>query len=139
MKAARIVLIGSAVAVVGLIAALAIASMPTHTRVIAAGASSPPDEAAIERGRYLAVAADCTACHTAPDGKPFAGGLALASPLGTIYSTNITPDKDSGIGNFTLNDFDRAVRHGIDDEGVTLYPAMPYPSYAVMSDDDITA
>ncbi len=59
--------------------------------------------------------------------------------LGTIYSTNITPDPESGIGKFTLDDFDRAVRHGIDDEGVTLYPAMPYPSYALMSDADIAA
>ena len=103
--------------------------------------SQPPhsDAASIERGRYLAVAADCTACHTAPGGKPFAGGLAIDSPLGAIYGTNITPDRASGIGNFTLDDFDRAVRHGIDDEGVTLYPAMPYPSYAFMSDEDIAA
>ena len=129
-------LIVLAVAAVGLIAALAIALMPTHTRVIAASA---PDTAMIERGRYLAVAADCTACHTAPGGKPFAGGLPIGSPIGAIYSTNITPDRESGIGRYTLDDFDRAVRHGIDDEGVTLYPAMPYPSYAVMTDEDLAA
>ena len=132
------------VAVVALSTALAIALMPTHTRVIAAGAiatsaSAAPDAAAIERGRYLAVAADCTACHTAPGGKAFAGGLPIGSPIGAIYSTNITPDKESGIGKFTLDDFDRAVRHGIDDKGVTLYPAMPYPSYAVMTDEDVAA
>jgi alcohol dehydrogenase (quinone), cytochrome c subunit len=120
-------------------AVLIYALMPTHTRPIASSQPPHSDAASIERGRYLAVAADCTACHTAPDGKPFAGGLALDSPLGAIYSTNITPDKDSGIGNFTLDDFDRAVRHGIDDEGVTLYPAMPYPSYALLSDQDVTA
>jgi mono/diheme cytochrome c family protein len=112
---------------------------PTHTRSISRVGPATADEASIMRGRYLAVAADCTACHTAPGGKPFAGGLALASPIGTIFSTNITPDKKTGIGNFTLDDFDRAVRHGIDDEGVTLYPAMPYPSYALLSDEDTAA
>jgi len=127
--------------VIGLIiffGALGFALMPTHTRPIAQG-QPPSDAVSIERGRYLAVAADCTACHTAPGGQPFAGGLAIDSPLGSIYSSNITPDKDSGIGNFTLDDFDRAVRHGIDDEGVTLYPAMPYPSYVLMSDQDVAA
>jgi mono/diheme cytochrome c family protein len=121
------------------LAALTFALWPTHTRQIAAGQSAGSDTASIERGRYLAVAADCTACHTAPGGKPFAGGLAIDSPLGKIYSTNITPHPESGIGKFTLDDFDRAVRHGIDDEGVTLYPAMPYPSYALMTDWDIAA
>ena len=119
--------------------ALIFALMPTRTRQIAASQAAGLDAAAIERGRYLAVAADCSACHTAPGGKPFAGGLAIDSPLGAIYSTNITPHAESGIGKFTLGDFDRAVRHGIDDEGVTLYPAMPYPSYASMSDADIAA
>jgi mono/diheme cytochrome c family protein len=125
--------------VIVFLGALTFALLPTHTRPIAASQSAGSDAASIERGRYLAVAADCTACHSAPGGKPFAGGLAIDSPLGAIYSTNITPDPESGIGKFTLNDFDRAVRHGIDDEGVTLYPAMPYPSYALMSDSDVAA
>lgn len=120
-----------------LLGALIFALLPTHTRSIAAAKKPAADAASIERGRYLALAADCTACHTAPGGKPFAGGLALDSPLGTIYSTNITPDGESGIGKFTLDDFDRAVRRGIDDEGVTLYPAMPYPAYARLSDNDV--
>jgi mono/diheme cytochrome c family protein len=119
--------------------AFAFALFPTHTRPIAATHLSGSDSASIERGRYLAVAADCSGCHTAPGGKPFAGGLAIDSPLGAIYSTNITPDPESGIGKFTLDDFDRAVRHGIDDAGLTLYPAMPYPSYALMNDEDINA
>jgi mono/diheme cytochrome c family protein len=134
----KAVTIAVSLAIVLFIAALAIALVPTHTRAIAANTSAP-DDAAIERGRYLAVAADCTACHTAPGAKAFAGGLAINSPLGAIYSTNITPDKESGIGKWTLDDFDRAVRHGIDDEGVTLYPAMPYPSYAALSDEDVAA
>jgi len=136
-KRALLVLVGLAVLV--FVGALAFALLPTHTRPIASSQPPASDAASIERGRYLAVAADCTACHTMPGGKPFAGGLAIDSPVGAIYSTNITPDLESGIGKFTLDDFDRAVRHGIDDEGVTLYPAMPYPSYALMSDEDITA
>jgi alcohol dehydrogenase (quinone), cytochrome c subunit len=134
---ARLLLVLLVVVVVVFLGALGFALAPTHTRPI--GARPTADAASIERGRYLAIAADCAACHTAPDGKPFAGGLALDSPLGAIYSSNITPDENSGIGKFTLDDFDRAVRHGIDDEGVTLYPAMPYPSYAVMSDEDVAA
>jgi mono/diheme cytochrome c family protein len=86
---------------------------------------------------YVAQLADCVACHSTPDGHPFAGGLAMGSPLGTIYSTNITPDKDTGIGNYTLADFDLAVRHGIAQDGHRLYPAMPYPSYAKLTDDDV--
>ncbi|MDR3447399.1 cytochrome c [Dyella sp.] len=93
----------------------------------------------IKQGEYLARAGDCAACHTAPGGQPFAGGLAIASPIGTIYSNNITPDPDTGIGKFTYGQFERAVRRGIDDEGHTLYPAMPYPSYAKVSDQDIQA
>jgi alcohol dehydrogenase (quinone), cytochrome c subunit len=121
-----------------LVAALIFALVPSHTRVINAGQHSS-DAASVERGRYLAVAGDCTACHTSPAGNAFAGGLPLASPLGTIYSTNITPDRESGIGTYSLDDFDRAVRHGIDKQGETLYPAMPYPSYARLTDADLAA
>lgn len=71
------------------------------------------DAQLVARGEYLARAADCAACHTAKGGQPFAGGLPMASPLGTIYSTNITPDKALGIGGYSLEDFDRAVRRGI--------------------------
>ena len=135
----RTLLVFLGLGVLVFLGALIFALLPTHTRPIAASLAAAPDAASVERGRYLAVAADCGACHTAPGGKPFAGGLAIDSPLGAIYSTNITPDPESGIGKFSLDEFDRAVRHGIDDEGVTLYPAMPYPSYASMSDADIAA
>jgi mono/diheme cytochrome c family protein len=119
--------------------ALMYALWPTTTRAIAPAKSAETDTLAVERGRYLAVAGDCTACHTGPGGKPFAGGLAIASPVGTIYSTNITPDREAGIGAYTLDDFDRAVRHGIGKKGGSLYPAMPYPSYARITDEDIAA
>ncbi|NIE78040.1 c-type cytochrome [Pantoea sp. Ap-967] len=96
--------------------------------------------ALIEKGAYLARAGDCVACHTSHDGgKPFAGGLGIASPIGTIYSTNITPDKQTGIGNWTYGEFERAVRRGIGHDGSALYPAMPFPSYAKVSDEDTQA
>lgn len=93
----------------------------------------------IKKGEYLAKMGDCIACHTAPKGKDFAGGLGIATPIGTIYSSNITPDKANGIGDYTLQDFDNAVRYGIRKDGKTLYPAMPYPSYARVSNEDIEA
>jgi alcohol dehydrogenase (quinone), cytochrome c subunit len=88
-------------------------------------------------GEYLARAGNCVVCHTVPGGRPFAGGVKMATPGGVIYSTNITPDKDTGIGNYTPEDFGRAVRQGIAKDGHRLYPAMPYPSYAKVDDDDI--
>ncbi|WP_097306333.1 cytochrome c [Pseudomonas chlororaphis] len=95
-------------------------------------------QALIKQGEYLARAGDCVACHTAKDGKPFAGGLPMETPIGTIYSTNITPDK-TGIGEYSFDDFDKAVRHGVAKSGSSLYPAMPYPSYARVSDADMQA
>jgi mono/diheme cytochrome c family protein len=79
------------------------------------------------------------ACHTAPKGKPFAGGLAIDTPIGKVYSTNITPDKKTGIGGYSLEDFDRAVRHGVSKAGYSLYPAMPYTSYAKVRPTDVKA
>lgn len=93
----------------------------------------------IEAGRYLAVAADCAACHTAQGGKPFAGGYPINSPMGTIYSTNITRSTHGGIGDYTEADFARALREGIRRDGKHLYPAMPYTSYAALTDDDVHA
>jgi mono/diheme cytochrome c family protein len=93
----------------------------------------------VKQGEYAARAGDCVACHTTPGGRPFAGGLAMQTPIGTLYSTNITPDKATGIGTYSFADFDQAVRHGIARSGATLYPAMPYPSYAKVSDEDMQA
>lgn len=101
-------------------------------------AADPVDPALVKQGEYLARAGDCVACHTAKGGKPFAGGLPMQTPIGTIYSTNITPDP-SGIGDYSFEDFERAVRQGIGLNGSTLYPAMPYPSYARVNDDDMKA
>jgi mono/diheme cytochrome c family protein len=131
--------LGLALVVVAIVFAVAVAYAlwPTHSRAIAANSLIAGDAASIERGRYLAVAADCAACHTAAGGRDFAGGRPLASPLGAIYSTNITPDRETGIGGLTLDQFDRAVRRGIGKSGGTLYPAMPYPSYSRMRDADV--
>lgn len=101
-------------------------------------AAQEDQQALIKQGEYLARAGDCVACHTAKDGKPFAGGLPMETPIGLIYSTNITPDK-SGIGAYSFDDFDKAVRHGIAKNGGTLYPAMPYPSYARVTETDMQA
>jgi len=105
----------------------------------ASAAAPAPNDELMKQGEYIARLGDCAACHTAPGGKPYAGGLAIASPIGTIYSTNITPDPQTGIGNYTYGQFERAVRRGINAAGHTLYPAMPYPSYAKVSDGDIQA
>jgi mono/diheme cytochrome c family protein len=96
-------------------------------------------ESLVVRGAYLARAADCAACHTAKGGTPYAGGLAINLPFGTIYSPNITADKETGIGSWSDADFINAVRRGVDDEGERLYPAMPYASYGAMTDADVLA
>jgi mono/diheme cytochrome c family protein len=101
----------------------------------AAGPVSPP----LSDGEYLARAADCVACHSIPGGKAFAGGLKMGTPLGAVYSTNITPDKATGIGSYDLADCERAVRQGIAKHGRHLYPAMPYPSYSKLSEADVAA
>jgi mono/diheme cytochrome c family protein len=93
----------------------------------------------LQRGEYLARAADCVACHTAPGGLPYAGGRQFITPFGSLFSTNITPDKNTGIGNYTDRNFLNAVHDGIRLDGARLYPAMPYASYTYMSDDDALA
>jgi alcohol dehydrogenase (quinone), cytochrome c subunit len=103
--------------------------------------ATPADDAVlIARGDYLAKAGDCAGCHTAPKGgTPFAGGLGLASPFGTIVSSNITPDPQYGIGAYGYEDFARTLREGVARGGKHLYPAMPYPSYSKITDDDMHA
>ena len=102
--------------------------------------SDAQDFAMIERGRKLATLADCFACHTKKDGgKPFAGGRPIETPFGNVVAPNITPDRETGIGNWSDEDFDNAVRRGTDDEGKRLYPAMPYVYYTKMSRDDVKA
>ena len=94
----------------------------------------------IERGRYLAVLSDCSSCHTVPgSNQPFAGGRAIETPFGNIVAPNITPDPETGIGSWSDEAFDAAVRNGIRPNGAQLYPAMPYNAYTKMSRTDVLA
>jgi mono/diheme cytochrome c family protein len=101
--------------------------------------SEPNEAALIAKGAYIARAGDCVACHTAPGGEAFAGGLAIESDLGRIFSTNITPDKENGIGAYTEAEFAAALRQGVRADGTHLYPAMPYTAYGKVTDEDIHA
>ena len=104
-----------------------------------APAASAPEIALVARGEYVARLGDCLACHTSDKGPAMAGGRELATPFGKVFSTNITSDKQTGIGQSSFEQFDRAVRRGVAADGHNLYPAMPYPSYAKVSEDDMRA
>ena len=93
----------------------------------------------LARGQYLAEAADCEACHTAEGGKRFAGGRPFDTDFGTIFSPNITPDKETGIGAWSDADFLKAVHEGVGKDGKNLYPAFPYASYTYLTDEDVLA
>jgi len=99
--------------------------------------TSPGPQASVAHGRYLVRAGDCMSCHTAQGGEPFAGGRAVPTPFGTIYSTNITPDGSTGIGSWSEEDFYRAMHEGISRDGHHLYPAFPYPWFTRISPDDV--
>jgi alcohol dehydrogenase (quinone), cytochrome c subunit len=99
-------------------------------------ASGEPD---IARGRYLATAGNCVSCHSRPDGEQFAGGVAFVTPLGTIYSTNITPEPETGIGKWTAADLSRAMHEGVKPDGSRLFPAFPYTSFNLVTDADVAA
>jgi mono/diheme cytochrome c family protein len=90
-------------------------------------------------GEAVARAADCIACHTTPGGAPYAGGFRIDSPFGAIYSSNITPDRETGIGGYTLDEFRAALYDGVRQDGRRLYPAMPYVNYRKLSEEDVRA
>jgi mono/diheme cytochrome c family protein len=118
--------------------AFATASPDDESRTISS-ATAATDRETLQRGAYVAKVGDCAGCHTAVKGKPYAGGLGLASPFGTIMSSNITPDRQYGIGQYTYEEFARALRKGVARGGKRLYPAMPYASFAKVTDDDMRA
>jgi nicotinate dehydrogenase subunit B len=131
-------------ALAGLAAALGVAGAGLLGLHEAMPAATPPgpdvfSAALIERGRLLAAAGDCGVCHTAPGGVVNAGGRAIATPFGTIYAPNLTPDVATGIGAYSYAAFERAMRHGIGRDGRNLYPAFPYTSYTRMTDEDLLA
>jgi len=132
-------ILGSVVAILAIliVAVVIVVKRTPQSQLAAAPATSTRTPA--EQSEYAARLADCVACHSTAEGKPFAGGLKMGTPLGAIYATNITPDKDTGIGSYTLAEFDNAVRRGVARDGRRLYPAMPYPSYAKLTDADVKA
>jgi mono/diheme cytochrome c family protein len=119
--------------------AFAIAARWPAIAPIAPPAANSFDSALVERGAMLAAIGDCDVCHTVPGGHGFAGGRAVPTPFGTIYSTNITPDAATGIGQWSQAAFRRAMRLGVRRDGAYLYPAFPYDHFTLVSDDDDNA
>jgi mono/diheme cytochrome c family protein len=109
------------------------------TAFAAGAAQANPSPETVARGKALTEAADCAGCHTADPAKPFAGGKRIDSPFGAIYSPNLTPDRDTGIGAWSDAEFLRALRYGIGRTGARTYPAFPYPNFTKMTRDDIFA
>ena len=97
------------------------------------------DSALVERGRYLATAANCATCHTRPGGAPFAGGVAFETPFGKLYSSNIPAHPVHGIGNWSPAELRRALHEGVSARGFRLFPAFPYPSFTKITDEDVKA
>jgi len=124
------------VVIVGIVALGATMWRATIAEITPPAASSF-DRAAVDRGLRVAAAGDCISCHTARGGPVYAGGAPLRTPFGTLYSSNITPDPDSGIGRWSLPAFDRALRTGVARDGTLLYPAFPYPHFTHLSDQDV--
>jgi mono/diheme cytochrome c family protein len=123
--------------VLAVVVAAAIAFWPAgRARAVT---TQPPTPEMIARGRYVATAADCAACHTAEGGRSYAGGRAFKLPFGTIHAPNITADRETGVGAWSAAEFDRAVRDGVGRDGEQLYPAHPYTSFRRMSDSDAAA
>ena len=132
-------IIGVLATVLVIVAAVFVASRVYDRDPDTLAADVRPTPELIARGEYLVKAADCAACHNAPGGKPFSGGLSFKLPFGTIYSTNITADRETGIGTWSDDDLVRALHRGIAKDGSHLYPAFPYTSYTGLSRDDIVA
>ncbi|WP_241649045.1 molybdopterin cofactor-binding domain-containing protein [Paenirhodobacter populi] len=116
-------------------------SLPIHSVIPASRAPAAETFSAetIERGRQVFAAGDCTVCHTAPGGLPNTGGRAMETPFGTVYSTNLTADPETGLGNWSYAAFDRAMRHGISRDGKNLYPVFPYTAFAKIDEGDMMA
>src|SRR5579872_2430593 len=122
------------------VVALLLSALALAVLLVAAGAADAADDL-VARGEYLTRAGGCFSCHTdaAHGGAALAGGRALATPFGTFYSPNITPDRDTGIGAWTEADFARALRQGVRPDGANYFPVFPYPSFTKITDDDARA
>ena len=122
----------------GLVLTGSLAGIALDSTAIAAEKTAG-EAALVERGEYIARAADCMACHVGPNGTPFAGGKPVPTPLGNIIATNISSSKEFGIGNYSVRDLTGVLREGKTPTGKHLYPAMPYPAYRGLTADDIEA
>ncbi|ROM90310.1 c-type cytochrome [Pseudomonas brassicacearum] len=123
--------------VLALVGGICAALLMWHPAIVPAKPPQRFDSAQVQQGARVAEAGDCAVCHTRPGGQHLAGRLALVTPFGTLYSTNITPDAETGIGQWSLPAFERAMREGIARDGHLLYPAFPYVHYRRMTDGDI--
>ncbi|MFC6299650.1 molybdopterin-dependent oxidoreductase [Pseudomonas sp. CCM 7893] len=134
-------LFGSLFAAFGAVLGMAATAWPFHGEIapIVPPSAGTWSKATLERGRLLAAVGDCAVCHTAPGGATNAGGLAMHTPFGTLYSSNITPDVKTGIGNWSYPAFERAMRDGIGRDGRNLYPAFPYTAFRNINDADMQA
>jgi len=130
-----LVLVVSALLALGVVLCMQPGALPAKPGAVVTNATTQ----VINRGEYLARAGDCVACHTTPNGKPFAGGRPMATPFGALYVPNITPDDDTGIGKWTADDFYRMMHTGVSKDGTLLYPAMPFASYTKVTRDDSDA
>ena len=126
------------VIVVGLLGFFALAWRPAIAPIEQAAKSSFPAEL-VARGEGLTGAGYCVVCHTRAGGQPYAGGYPMPTPFGTIYSTNITPDPETGIGRWSLEAFARAMHAGVARDGSHLFPAFPYDHFTKVTDDDVKA
>src|SRR5258707_14199241 len=122
----------------GLLLCAALAVGAGHAQLKLQTATEPSAED-IARGKALTEAGDCASCHTADPAKPFAGGKRIDTPFGGIYSPNLTPDRDTGIGSWSDDEFYRALRYGMDPDGSRYYPAFPYPNFPKLILHDILA
>lgn len=142
MRTLKRLLIGIVVAI-AVMAALVVAGAWARERWLAsrpiASGSEETQPELVARGAYLARIGNCAGCHSARGGAPLAGGMPLATPFGTLFSSNLTPDPETGLGRWSGDDFWRAMHHGRSRDGRLLYPAFPYTSYTAMSREDADA
>ncbi len=139
MRIIRVVLWAALGLVVAAAAGFAVLAYQHEMAAVARPDPGSFDKALVERGRVLANYGDCTACHTRPDGPPFAGNFPLKTPFGTIYTSNITPDAETGIGTWSKEAFRRSMKDGVNRKGHHLYPAFPYDQFTKVRDADIDA
>lgn len=133
------VLLGLLLAAALLVALGVVLNRRDEAPIDAGAVDAPATPEQIERGRYLALAGNCAACHTARGGVPYAGGLGIPTPFGTVYASNLTPARDTGIGSWNAAHFWRALHNGRSKDGRLLYPAFPYPSYTQLTRADADA